>query len=310
MIGPEAPLVAGVADLLRQAGVLVFGPSAGAARIEGSKRFSKEVMAAAGVPTAALLDTPRIPCVLKADGLASGKGVVVCRTDDELEQGLATVRAFGDEVVVEELLHGPELSILAVCDGARALALPPARDFKRAYDGDLGPNTGGMGSFAPVTNVDVDALVANSVEPVLAELARRGAPFVGTLFVGLMLTADGPRVLEYNCRFGDPETQSVVPLVAGDLLAALAAAASGSLDGVSLAFSGQSAVTVVLAAGDYPAAGDRGAPIQGIASAEALGALVFHSGTALRDGHVVTNGGRLLCVTATATTLSTARRRA
>ena len=310
VIGPEAPLVAGVADLLRLAGVLVFGPSAGAARIEGSKRFSKEVMAAAGVPTAALLDTPRIPCVLKADGLASGKGVVVCRTDDELEQGLATVRAFGDDVVVEELLDGPELSILAVCDGVRALALPPARDFKRAYDGDLGPNTGGMGSFAPVTNVDVDALVANSVEPVLAELARRGAPFVGTLFVGLMLTADGPRVLEYNCRFGDPETQSVVPLVAGDLLAALAAAASGSLDGVSLAFSGQSAVTVVLAAGDYPAAGDRGAPIQGIASAEALGALVFHSGTALRDGQVVTNGGRLLCVTATAETLPAARQRA
>ena len=310
VIGPEAPLVAGVGDLLRQAGVLVFGPSAAAAQIEGSKRFSKEVMAAAGVPTAALLDTPRVPCVLKADGLASGKGVVVCRTEDELEQGLATVRAFGDEVVVEELLDGPELSIFAVCDGARALALPPARDFKRAYDGDLRPNTGGMGSFAPVTDVDVDALVANSVVPVLAELARRGAPFVGTLFVGLMLTPNGPRVLEYNCRFGDPETQSVLPLVDGDLLAALAAAASGSLDGVSLALSGESAVTVVLAAGDYPAAGDRGAPIEGIASAEALGALVFHSGTALRDGRVVTNGGRLLCVTATAETLAAARQRA
>jgi phosphoribosylamine--glycine ligase len=310
VIGPEAPLVAGVGDLLRQAGVLVFGPSAAAARIEGSKRFAKEVMAAAGVPTAALLDTPRAPCVLKADGLASGKGVVLCRTEDELEQGLATVRAFGDEVVVEELLDGPELSILAVCDGVRALALPPARDFKRAYDGDVGPNTGGMGSFAPVTDVDVDALVATSVEPVLAELARRGAPFVGTLFVGLMLTPDGPRVLEYNCRFGDPETQSVLPLVDGDLLAALAAAASGSLDGVSLALSGESAVTVVVAAGDYPAAGDRGAPIEGIASAEALGALVFHSGTALRDGQVVTNGGRLLCVTATGETLAAARRRA
>ena len=180
VIGPEAPLVAGVADLLRQAGVLVFGPSAGAARIEGSKRFAKEVMAAAGVPTAALLDTPRVPCVLKADGLASGKGVVVCRTEDELREGLATVRAFGAEVVVEELLDGPELSILAVCDGVTALALPPARDFKRAYDGDRGPNTGGMGSFAPVADVDADALVANSVEPVLAELARRGAPFVGT----------------------------------------------------------------------------------------------------------------------------------
>ena len=307
VIGPEAPLVDGVADLLRQAGIPVFGPSAEAARIEGSKRFAKDVMAAAGVPTAALLETPRAPCVLKADGLAAGKGVVVCRTEEELEQGLATVRAFGDEFVVEELLEGPEVSILAVCDGARALALPPARDFKRAYDGDTGPNTGGMGSFAPVAAVDVDGLVAGSVVPVLAELARRGSPFVGTLFVGLMLTPAGPRVLEYNCRFGDPETQSVLPLVDGDLLAALAAAASGSLEGLSLVGSGESAVTVVLAAGDYPATGDRGAPIEGIERAEALGALVFHSGTALRDGQVVTNGGRLLCVTGAAETLAAAR---
>ena len=310
VIGPEAPLVDGVADLLRQAGIPVFGPSAEAARIEGSKRFAKDVMAAAGVPTAALLEKPRVPCVLKADGLAAGKGVVVCRTENELEEGLVTVRAFGDEFVVEELLDGPEVSILAVCDGARALALPPARDFKRAYDGDTGPNTGGMGSFAPVADVDVDRLVADSVEPILAELARRGSPFVGTLFVGVMLTSDGPRVLEYNCRFGDPETQSVLPLVGGDLLAVLAAAASGSLEGLSLEPSGKSAVTVVLTAGDYPAAGDRGAPIEGIENAEALGALVFHSGTALRDGRVVTNGGRLLCVTAAAESLSAARDRA
>jgi phosphoribosylamine--glycine ligase len=310
VVGPEAPLVAGVADVLRHAGIPVYGPSAAAARIEGSKRFAKEVMAAAGVPTAALLDDPRAPCVLKADGLAAGKGVVVCRTEAELEGALETVRAFGDEIVIEELLEGPEVSVLALCAGTELLVLPPARDFKRAFDGDEGPNTGGMGSYAPVSGIDLDEIVATCVAPVLAELARRGAPFVGTLFVGLMLTPDGPKVLEYNCRFGDPETQSVVPLVEGDLLAALGAAAGGSLAGVSLELGGGSAVTVVLAAGGYPASGDRGAAIEGIETAEAEGALVFHSGTALLDGRLVTNGGRLLCVTATGSTLVEARRRA
>ncbi len=310
VVGPEVPLVAGVADVLRHAGILVYGPSAAAARIEGSKRLAKEVMAAVGVPTAALLDRPRAPCVLKADGLAAGKGVVVCRTEEELRAGLVAVRHFGADVVVEELLEGPEVSVLALCDGAHALPLPPARDFKRAFDGDQGPNTGGMGSFAPVAGIDVDEVVQTYVSPVLDELARRGTPFVGTLFVGLMLTPDGPKVLEYNCRFGDPETQSVVPLVDGDLLAALAAAAGGSLAGVSLELGVGSAVTVVVAAGDYPASDDRGGPIEGIERAEAQGALVFHSGTALRDGRLVTSGGRLLGVTATGSTLVEARRRA
>ena len=193
-------------------------------------------MAAAGVPTAALLDVPRAPCVVKADGLAAGKGVLVCRTNVELEAGLDTARDFQGPVLVEELLEGSEVSVFAVCDGARARAARPARDFKRAYDGDEGPNTGGMGSFAPVPGIDghaLSGLLETCIQPVLDELALRGTPFVGTLFAGLMLTADGPRVLEYNCRFGDPETQSVLPLVAGDLLGALAAAASGSLDGVS-----------------------------------------------------------------------------
>ena len=310
VVGPEAPLVAGAADVLRHAGLTVFGPSAAAARIEGSKSFAKDVMAAAGVPTAALLDSARVPCVLKADGLAAGKGVVVCRTEAELEAGIEVARGFGGDVVVEELLDGPELSLFAVCDGADALALAPSRDFKRAYDADEGPNTGGMGSFAPVPDVGDDALdglVETCIQPVLGELARRGHPFVGTLFAGLMLTADGPRVLEYNCRFGDPETQSVLPLVDGDLLAALAAAASGSLAGVVLGRAAGAAVTVALVASDYPNSGDRGTTIEGIADAEAEGALVFHAGTALNDGRLVTNGGRLLGVTATGQSLAAAR---
>ncbi len=313
VVGPEAPLVAGVADVLRHAGIPVYGPSAAAARIEGSKAFAKDVMAAAGVPTAALLDAPRAPCVLKADGLAAGKGVVVCRTDAEVVAGLEIARTFDGPVLVEELLEGPEVSVLALCDGAEAVALAPARDFKRAYDGDEGPNTGGMGSFAPTAELAEDALeelVDTCMRPVLAELVRRGAPFVGTLFAGLMLTARGPRVLEYNCRFGDPETQSVLPLVDGDLLSALAAAAQGSLAGVPLGRGSGGAVTVVLTAGDYPRAGDRGTPIEGVVEAEASGALVFHAGTALNDGRLVTNGGRLLGVTGTGPTLAAARARA
>ena len=204
-------------------------------------------------------------------------------------------------MLVEELLDGPELSVLALCDGTDAVALAPSRDFKRAFDGESGPNTGGMGSFAPVPDVTEDTLdeiVETCVTPVVRELERRGAPFVGTLFAGLMLTTDGPRVLEYNCRFGDPETQSVLPLVDGDLLDALAGAAAGSLGGLSIGRFDEAAVTVVLTAGDYPRAGDSGTPIDGVADAEAAGAHVFHAGTALHDGRLVTNG-RLLGVTAT-----------
>jgi len=313
VIGPEAPLVQGVADALRHAGILVYGPSAAAARIEGSKLFAKDVMASAGVPTAAVLDAPRVPCVLKADGLAAGKGVIVCRTDVELNAGLDVARGFAGRVLVEELLEGPELSIFAICDGPGAVVLAPARDYKRAFDGDEGPNTGGMGSFAPVPEVDdraLDELVSTCVRPVLSELARRGSPFVGTLFVGLMLTADGPRVLEYNCRFGDPETQSVLPLLDGDLLVTLDAATRGSLVGVTVDRRRGAAVTVVLAAGGYPADGDRGTPIHGVEDAERSGALVFHAGTALSDGQLVTNGGRLVGVTATGADLAEARARA
>lgn len=313
VVGPEAPLVAGVADALRQRGIAVFGPSAEAARIEGSKAFAKQVMEAAGVPTARTLPVARPPCVVKADGLAAGKGVWVCRTQAELDAGLRAAEALGQPFHVEELLEGEEVSVFALCDGTHALPLPAAQDYKRVGDGDEGPNTGGMGSYSPVprlSDADVEQLVATIHRPVLAELARRGAPFVGTLFAGLMLTADGPRVLEFNCRFGDPETQSLLPRIDGDLLAVLAAAARGELAGASLPTSPQAAVTVVLAARDYPQRGDAGTPIEGVADAEATGALVFHAGTALHDRRLVTNGGRILNVTALGETVAAARSRA
>jgi phosphoribosylamine--glycine ligase len=313
LVGPEVPLVAGVADELRHRGIAVFGPGRDAARIEGSKSFAKEVMHAAGVATAETLAVARPPCVVKVDGLAAGKGVFVCRTAAELEASLTAAAAFEGPLVIEELLEGPEVSLFALCDGVQAIALAPAQDFKRAYDGDEGPNTGGMGSYAPVAGLDaaaVEELLDRVHRPVLAELARRGSPFVGCLFAGLMLTDDGPKVLEFNCRFGDPETQSVLPLVDGDLLAACAAAARGDLSGERLGVAAGAAVTVVVAAGDYPEAGDRGSVIDGIEAAEDAGALVFHAGTALHDGRVRTNGGRVLNVTATGEVLASARDRA
>ncbi len=305
VVGPEVPLVAGVADELRHAGIAVFGPSAAAARIEGSKSFAKEVMSAAGVPAAEPVSVARPPCVVKADGLAAGKGVFVCRTQEELDAGLRAASALGGQIVIEELLEGDEISVFALCDSQTALALPAAQDFKRAFDGDEGPNTGGMGSYSPVPGwgpAEVEGALDLAHRPVLAELAARGTPFVGVLFAGLMLTADGPRVLEFNCRFGDPETQSILPLVEGDLLGALWAAARGELATVTLPAPERAATTVVLAAGGYPEAGDAGSPIEGIAEAEAAGALVFHAGTALRDGRVVTNGGRILAITGVAST--------
>jgi len=309
VVGPEAPLVAGVADELRHLGVAVFGPSASAARIEGSKTFAKDVMRSAGVPTAETLSVARVPCVIKADGLAAGKGVFVCRTQDELDAALRAATAFGDSIVIEELLDGEEVSLFAVCDGARAVALPAVQDFKRIGDGDEGPNTGGMGSYSPVP-VDVEGWVETIHQPVLDELNARGTPFVGVLFAGVMLTDDGPRVLEFNCRFGDPETQSLLPRLDGDLLELLAAAAHGDLSSVEVAVAENAAVTVVLAAGDYPAGGDVGTPIEGIADAEGAGALVFHAGTALKGDRVVTSGGRILNVTAVGPNVGAARDRA
>jgi len=313
VIGPEGPLVAGVADELRHAGFVVFGPGAAAARIEGSKLFAKEVMRAAGVLTAEVLDEPRTPCVIKADGLTAGKGVFICRTEEELQAGLRAAAALGAETVAEELLEGEEISLFALASGTNALPLPAARDYSRVGDGDIGPNTGGMGSFSPVPGLgehEAAELVDTIHRPVLEELSRRGRPFVGVLYAGLMLTDDGPRVLEFNARFGDPETQVILPRLAGDLLPALAAAGRGELDDVELEAGEESAVTVALTAPDYPLQGDSGTPIEGIEDAEASGALVFHAGTALRDGRLVTNGGRILNVTALGADLADARERA
>ena len=311
VVGPEVPLVLGLADALRRFGLVVFGPSRAAARIEGSKAFAKDVLSAAGVPTAARLPLARPPCVVKADGLAAGKGVFVCRSEDEVESALRSLRDAGVEVVVEELLDGPEVSLFAVCDGREAVPLVSAQDFKRAFDGDDGPNTGGMGAYAPVPGIgaaEAEALVAQVHRPVLAELARRGTPFVGLLYAGLMVTADGPKVLEFNCRFGDPETQAVLPLLDSDLLALLAAASSGDLAGVEVSFGAGMATTVVLAAHGYPADGDRGSEITGVSEAEESGALVFHAGTARQGERLVTNGGRILAVTGVGETMAAARR--
>jgi phosphoribosylamine--glycine ligase len=313
VVGPEAPLVAGLADELRGAGIAAFGPSAAAARIEGSKSFAKDVLRAAGVRTAAGLAEPSAPCVVKADGLAAGKGVFVCESDAELAAALPRAAALGERVVVEELLEGREVSLFALCSGAETLPLAPAQDFKRLLDDDEGPNTGGMGSYSPVPWLEdgqAELLVETVHRPVLRELAARGAPFQGLLYAGLMLTDDGPRVLEFNCRFGDPETQAILPRLEGDLLEALAAAATGSLAGVELAAGPETAVTVVLAAAGYPDAPETGVPIEGIEEAEAAGALVFHAGTALEGGALVTAGGRVLGVTALGDSVGDARERA
>jgi phosphoribosylamine--glycine ligase len=312
VIGPEAPLVSGVGDELRHSGVSVFGPSAAAARIEGSKTFAKEVMEAASVPTAAVLQEPKAPCVVKVDGLAAGKGVFVCRTEQEVAAALGQAGAFAGPLLFEELLEGAELSVFAISDGSRVVPLAAARDYKRIGDGDTGPNTGGMGAYAPVGDgeADLEALVAAIHEPVVAELARRGAPFTGLLYAGLMVTAEGPKVLEFNSRFGDPETQSVLPCLDGDLLPLLVGAAQGLLDGAETLPTKGSAVTVVIAASAYPETGDSGSAIEGIEEAEAQGALVFHAGTAHAGGSLVTNGGRILNVTGVGDTLAEARARA
>ncbi|MHB8060299.1 MAG: phosphoribosylamine--glycine ligase [Gaiellaceae bacterium] len=313
VVGPEVPLVAGVADQLRHAGVAVFGPGREAAMLEGSKTFAKELMLAAGVPTAKELSEPAWPCVVKADGLAAGKGVFVCPDAESLARALKEVEAFPGKPVFEELLIGEELSMLVLAAGEETLALAPAQDFKRAYDGDQGPNTGGMGSYSPVpgtTPDEVEAILEQVHRPVLAELNDRGHPFIGVLYAGLMRTDAGLKVLEFNVRFGDPETQAIVPRIEGDLLEALAQTANGELEDVKLGVSDQACVTVVLAAGNYPAGSDKGSPISGIAAAEEAGAVVFQAGTAMRDETLLTSGGRVLNVSALGPTIAEARLRA
>ena len=313
--GPEAPLVAGLADACAAADVPCFGPSAAAARLEGSKAYSKEVMNAAGVPTAAhaVVDSVEdgmaaisgYPAVIKADGLAAGKGVVIAADEAEARSALEAMlveRRFGEHpVVVEEFLDGDELSVLALCDGDRALPLAPARDFKRIGDGDTGPNTGGMGAYSPVAEIDaafLERVRAEVHQPVLDELARRGTPFHGVLYAGLMLTEDGFKVLEYNVRFGDPETQAVLPRLRSDLLdLLLRATRPGGLEGAGLEWDDRAAVTVVLASRGYPVGSSSGDEITGLDRVPE-DVEVTHAGTAERDGTVVTAGGRVLNVTA------------
>jgi phosphoribosylamine---glycine ligase len=334
VVGPEAPLVAGLADALAEAGIACFGPSAAGAQLEGSKAFCKQVMEAAEVPTAAYrvvatvedgmaairelvpLAADCYPAVIKADGLAAGKGVIIAGSEEEARAALTELlveHRFGtDTVVVEECLLGPEVSLLAICDGERALPLASAQDYKRMFDGDGGPNTGGMGCYSPVPAIGAvaaEALAALVHQPVLDELRRRGIDFHGVLYAGLMLTESGPKVLEFNARFGDPETQAILPRLRTDLVELLSAAAAGGegLDRVSLDWDERSAVTVVLASAGYPESSSSGDVIGGLESVPA-DVLVTHAGTARdADGRVVTAGGRVLSVTALGSDMVDAR---
>jgi phosphoribosylamine--glycine ligase len=325
VVGPEAPLVAGVADALNAAAIRCFGPVAAAAAIEGSKAFCKEIMEAASVPTAGytvvtdpqagLEAIDRFPVVIKADGLAAGKGVVIAADEGEAARALEDLlveRRFGtDRVLVEEHLEGEELSLLAICDGRHALPLASARDYKRIFDGDRGPNTGGMGSYSPMPAIDAERaaeIVQLVHQPVLDELAARGTPFHGVLYAGLMLTADGPRVLEFNARFGDPETQAILPRLRSDLLELMERATEpGGLEDASLEWTDETAVTVVLASRGYPEGSSSGDAISGLDRVPP-GVHVTHAGTARgEDGAIVTAGGRVLNLTALGADADSAR---
>jgi phosphoribosylamine---glycine ligase len=320
VVGPEAPLALGLADLLAVRGIPVFGPSRAAAELEWSKAFAKDFMRRHGIPTApyglfteveAAVDfirTAGAPLVVKADGLAAGKGVLICATQAEAEDAVRSVlvdRAFqsaGERVVIEQFLEGEELSVIAVVDGDRFAVLPPARDYKRLRDGDQGPNTGGMGSYAPVHDLDPDVMARvreGVLEPAVAGMRAEGRPYRGALYAGLMLTREGPMALEFNCRFGDPETQVILPLLDLDLAELLLACAEGRLATESIETLPDVAVCVVLAADGYPERPRAGDPIHGIEDAVQTGALVFHSGTGERDGRLVTSGGRVLSVVGT-----------
>jgi len=327
--GPEAPLVAGLSDAMAAAGIKCCGPTASAARLEGSKTFAHEICDAAGIPTAswerfdeadAALDfvTRRgAPIVVKADGLAAGKGVVVAMTEADATAAVRAAmrdRTLGDagaSVVIEEFLQGDEVSLFALCDGTDAVLIGAAQDHKRVGDGDTGPNTGGMGAVCPPSGFDLaaqQAAVDVFIRPALAEMARREMPFRGVLFAGLMLTESGPRLIEYNVRFGDPEAQTLLPRLRTDLLAALLAACDGELGQFAIEQSDLATVSVVLAARGYPGEFVRGAPIGGLQAAAAVPhAAVFHAGTDIRDGVVVANGGRVLTVCGTGADLTAAR---
>jgi phosphoribosylamine--glycine ligase len=330
VVGPEVPLVAGLVDACFDAGVKAFGPSGAAAMIEGSKAHAKELMKAAGVPTASHLvlhdrqealdhvSCASYPLVLKADTLAAGKGVVICQTEADARAAIDeffTERRFGDTpVVAEQFLAGSELSLLAFCDGFNAVPMAPAQDYKRIFDGDQGPNTGGMGSYSPVPGFDAShakALAATVHQPIVDEMRRRGTPFHGVLYAGLMMTADGPKVLEFNARFGDPETQAILPRLRSDLLEAMERSVKpGGLEGFEFDWKKLWAVTVVLASRGYPESASKGDVIQGLRSIDSLDTELLHAGTEQRGDDVVTAGGRVLNVTGLGETAREARRRA
>ncbi|MBZ6076088.1 phosphoribosylamine--glycine ligase [Microvirga puerhi] len=331
MVGPEAPLVAGLVDDLTAAGIKAFGPTRAAARLEGSKAFTKDFCAEFEIPTAAYrrftdAETAKtyirnfgVPIVIKADGLAAGKGVVVATSFEEAAAAVDMMLGggFGEagaEVVVEAFLEGEEASFFALCDGKTAIPLGTAQDHKRVHDGDQGPNTGGMGAYSPATvlTADIQARVMREIiEPTLAGMRARGTPYTGILYAGLMLTESGPQLIEYNARFGDPETQVLLPRLKSDLLTALVAACDGVLDNMSLQWRSDTALTVVMAAKGYPGPVEKGSEIRGIEAAEALDdVIVFHAGTKREGDRIVSNGGRVLNVTALGPTITAAQKRA
>lgn len=319
VVGPELPLTLGIVDAFQEAGLACFGPNKAAAKLEGSKAFSKELMKKYGIPTAAFdtftdvdkakafVDEIGVPCVVKADGLAAGKGVIICMTREEADKAIEdmlTDHAFGDAsatIVIEEYMVGPEVSVLAFADGKSVLPMVSAQDHKRIFDGDKGPNTGGMGAYSPAP-VYTEALSAEVnktiIEPTIAAMVAEGTPFTGILYTGLMLTEKGPRVLEYNVRFGDPETQPIMVRMKSDIVELFQACVDGKLDEAALEWHDEAAVCVIMASGGYPASSEKGVPIHGLDDIAAEEAIVFHSGTAEKDGEIVTNGGRVLGVTA------------
>ena len=317
VVGPEVPLMNGLVDDLEKAGIRAFGPRANAAEIEGSKSFAKDLMKKYGIPTAryevfteaeparAYIRREGAPIVVKADGLAAGKGVIVAMTEQEALEAVDVImeeNSFGDagaRVVIEEFMQGEEASLLAFTDGKVIRPMISAQDHKRAFDGDKGPNTGGMGTYAPapvMTTEMTERAVEEILKPTIAAMAKEGRPYTGCLYLGLMITSEGSKVVEFNARFGDPETQVVLPLLDGDLVEIMCACADGTLADVPIHWKDGAAVCVVLAAGGYPASYEKGHEITGIADAEAMGALVFHAGTAKKDNALVTNGGRVLGV--------------
>jgi phosphoribosylamine--glycine ligase len=330
VVGPEAPLVAGLADALREDGIRVFGPSAAAARLEGSKGFTKDLCARFGIPTAAYgrfgdaeaakayVAKVGVPIVVKADGLAAGKGVTVAMSEVEALTAIDACfeGAFGGagaEVVVEEYLEGEEASFFCLCDGIVALPFGTAQDHKRVGEGDTGPNTGGMGAYSPapaMTPAIVERTMREIIEPTMRGMAETGAPFSGILYAGLMLTVDGPKLIEYNVRFGDPECQVLMPRLKDDILVLMRAAADGQLGHMSVRWRDEAALTVVMAAKGYPASPEKGAPVSGIEEAEAEGAIVFHAGTAEKGGKLVASGGRVLNITGLGATVAEAQRKA